>query len=43
VPVDDSQPASASNGLGDILLPIVVVLVVVAGAGAYLLRRSRSA
>ncbi len=43
VPVTDSQPAASSGGLGDVLLPIVVVLVVVALAGVYLLRRSRTA
>jgi len=43
VAVDVGQPASSSGGPGDALLPIVVVLVLVAGVGVYLFRRSRSA
>jgi methionine-rich copper-binding protein CopC len=42
-PGTDAQTTSASNGLGDVLLPIVVVLIVVGAVGIYLLRRSRSA
>jgi len=43
VPVDAGQPASGSGGLGDALLPIVAVLVLVAGLGIYLRRRNQSA
>jgi hypothetical protein len=41
-PSTTPAPASSSSG-GDVLLPIVVALLVVAGIGAFVLRRSRGA
>ena len=42
-PTPSAAPTSPASSTSDVLLPIVIGLLLVAGVGAYVLRRSRSA
>ncbi len=42
-PAPSAAPASPASSTGDVLLPIIVGLLIVAGVGAYVLRRNRAA
>ncbi len=42
-PAPSAAPVEPSDTSGDVVLPIVIALVLVAGVGAYVLRRSRRA